>query len=197
MTTFHLVRHGTYSLLGQVLLGCKIDAALDARGREQAEGLATKFAFVGIDLVQTSPRQRTMQTAMAIARRLGLPLTIEPAIDELDCGDWSGRSFDELKRDPRWRQWNASRSTTRAPEGESMADVQWRIVAHIERLRSLDPLGRVVIVTHCDVIRAAMLYYQRRSLDDYAQIDVPAAAVETLLIGDHRGETVALHGATA
>jgi broad specificity phosphatase PhoE len=189
VTTFYLVRHGAYALLGQVLLGRKLDVPLDARGREQAEGLGERFARIGIDFVQTSPRLRTVETAIPIARWLGLPLTTEPAVDELDCGEWSARSFDELNGDARWQAWNTSRSTTRTPNGESMADVQWRIVAHLERMRALDARGRGVIVSHCDVIRAAMLYYRFRSLDDYGLIDIPPAAVETLMV-DHRGRAI-------
>ena len=192
MTTFFLVRHGAYALVGRVLLGCKLDASLDAHGRKQAEGLAERFARAGIDCVQASPRRRTRETAYPIAQRLRLPLAIASAVDELDCGEWSGHSFDELSRDPRWQQWNAWRSSVRPPGGESMADVQGRIVAHLERMRSLDPHGRVVIVSHCDVIRAAMLHYRRQSLDDYAQIDIPPAAVEMLVLDSEGSATAAV-----
>jgi broad specificity phosphatase PhoE len=180
VTTFFLVRHGAHGLLGRVLVGCSIDVSLDELGRRQAQALAERFSRERVDAVQTSPRRRCRQTALPIAGRIGVPARIVPAVDEIDCGEWSGRTFDELGDDPRWTQWNASRATARAPGGESMAEVQLRIVGHLERMQSIHPAGRIVIVSHCDVIRAALLHCRDEPLDCYGQISFGPAAVATL-----------------
>jgi probable phosphoglycerate mutase len=157
-----------------------VDVSLDAIGRRQAEELADRFSRERVDSVQTSPRRRSQQTARPIAEGRGLPATIVPEVDEIDCGEWSGRAFDELTADSRWRHWNESREAARPPGGESMAEVQRRAVGHLERMRSIHPQGRIVIVSHCDVIRAAVLYYRHQPLDSYGQISLKPAGVATL-----------------
>ena len=181
MTTFYLVRHASYALLGQVLAGCTLDVCLDQSGQRQVEALAKEFSRRRrIGAVQSSPRRRTLQTARPIAERIGRPLEVEQALDEVDFGEWSGRRFAELGRDPRWRAWNESRGKERPPGGESMAEVQRRVVAHLERVRDRDPAATVVVVSHCDVIRAALLHYRGQPLDAYAGISIPPAAVTIL-----------------
>jgi broad specificity phosphatase PhoE len=113
-------------------------------------------------------------------------------VDEVDCGEWSGRSFDELAREQSWQKWNAIRSTARAPGGESMTAVQRRVVEHIERLHLAHPAGRVVIVSHCDVIRSVILHYRGRSLDAYTEVPVGPATVSTLIVDGRRGDVAAL-----
>jgi broad specificity phosphatase PhoE len=181
VTTFCLVRHASYALLGQVLAGCALDVSLDEAGRRQVEVLAKEFSHRRrIGAVQSSPRRRTLQTARPIAERVGRPLEVEQALDEVDFGEWSGRRFAELGRDPRWRAWNESRGKERAPGGESMAEVQRRVVAHLEQVRDRHPGAIVVVVSHCDVIRAALLHYRGQPLDAYAGISIPPAAVTIL-----------------
>jgi broad specificity phosphatase PhoE len=188
VTTFCLVRHASYALLGQVLAGCALDVSLDQAGRRQVEVLAKAFSRRRrIGAVQSSPRRRTLETARPIAERIGRPLEIEQALDEVDFGEWSGRRFAELGRDPRWRAWNESRGKERAPGGESMVDVQRRVVAHLERVRDRHPGAIVVVVSHCDVIRAALLYYRGQPLDAYAGISIPPGAMTVLRLArrDH------------
>jgi probable phosphoglycerate mutase len=181
VTTFYLVRHASYPLLGQVLAGCTLDVSLDHTGRRQVEALAKEFSRRRrIGAVQSSPRRRALETAGPIAERIGRPLEVERALDEIDFGEWNGRRFAELGRDPRWRAWNESRGKERAPGGESMAEVQRRVVAHLERVRDRHPGAIVVVVSHCDVIRAALLHYRGEPLDAYAGLAIPPAAVTIL-----------------
>ncbi len=196
-TMIFLVRHGAYALLGQVLVGRAIDVSLDRAGRLQAQALADYFADLGVSAVQSSPRVRTMQTAQPIAERLGLELQAISAIDEVDCGAWAGCSFDALNGQPEWQDWNASRSSTRPPGGESMAEVQQRVVRHLRDVCSAHTGERVLLVSHCDVIRAAVLYCLGVPLDRYADIEISPAAVSTLLIGAGTGEVISLNQSVA
>jgi broad specificity phosphatase PhoE len=187
-----LVRHGAHALLDRVLVGCKVDIPLDSIGRQQARALAERFSRERVDIVQSSPRARARQTAGQIAERVGVTLEVA----EIDCGKWSGRSFEELASERAWREWNVRRSVSRAPGGESMAEVQRRAVGHIECLRVAHPAGRVVIVSHCDVIRSIVLHYREQSLDAYGEVAIGPATVTTLIF-DARGGGVAASGEAA
>ena len=65
-----------------------------------------------------------------------------------------------------------------------MAEVQDRVVMHLDRVRASHPDGQVVIVSHADVIRAAVLYYLGVSLDAFHRIEISPAGVSTLLVGN-------------
>ena len=159
-----------------------MDVPLDDVGLKQARALADRFSRESISVVQASPRRRAMQTASPIAQSLNLPVHIVGAIDEIDCGEWSGRSFEELSREHSWQEWNCSRATARPASGESMADVQQRIVAHLDRMQGTDPDGGMVLVSHGEVIRAAILHYLGLSADAYSQIEIDPASVSTLVL---------------
>jgi len=159
-----------------------VDVPLDDVGLRQARALAERFSRENISVVQSSPRQRAIQTAAPIAERRNMPVTIQPAIDEIDCGAWSGRSFEELSQEQSWQQWNCSRATARPPSGESMADVKQRIVAHLDQMQRADPDGRVVLVSHGEMIRVAILHYLELSADAYSQIEVDPASISTLVM---------------
>jgi probable phosphoglycerate mutase len=134
--------------------------------------------------VQSSPQQRARETAAPIAERVNRPVEIASEVDEIDVGEWTGRDFETLNADPRWELWNRARSLARAPGGESMLEVQDRVVGHIDRMRSGHPGGHVVIISHSDVIRAAILYYLGVPLNAFDRIEISPASVSTLLVGD-------------
>ena len=58
------------------------DPALTPLGTEQAEAAAKSLAGEGLSRIITSPYTRTLQTAATIARRLDLPITVNPLVRE-------------------------------------------------------------------------------------------------------------------
>jgi probable phosphoglycerate mutase len=177
----YLVRHGSHSLLDRVLCGRSGDVPLSVDGIGQARGLARQFAGVSIDIVQSSPRRRSRETAEPIAERHALEVECANDMDELDTGEWSGRSFESLASDPAWLHWNTCRGSARPPGGESMNELQARAVAHIEKL--LARRASTVIVSHAEPIRAVLLHYRKMAVDRYGEIDVPPASVSILRAG--------------
>ncbi|HST92145.1 MAG TPA: histidine phosphatase family protein [Brevundimonas sp.] len=130
-TTVYLVRHGVHDQLQGRLCGRNPGVTMGAEGLAQAEAAGRRLARAGVELVMTSPLERTRQTAEPIARACRADLRIEEDLLEIDFGDWNGRAFDSLQPDPLWRAWNADRDTARPPSGEAMVEVQ-------ARLRTLD-----------------------------------------------------------
>lgn len=128
--------------------------------------------------------ERAVATATPIAARLRLPLQIAPELDELDFGEWTGRSLADLADDPRWALWNTYRSSHRPPGGESMLEAQARVVGLTQRLRRQDPHGRVVLVSHADVIRALLLHALAMPLDLFIRIEVEPGSVSVLQVED-------------
>jgi broad specificity phosphatase PhoE len=144
-----LVRHGAHGDLGRVLTGRRSGVPLTEEGRDQAVAAARRLAREDIRAVHTSPRERAVETAGIIAGHLGLPVEIVDALDEIDFGGWSGRSFDALASDPAWDAWNAQRGSTRPPEGETMDAAVARARDHVAAIAGQS--GGIVCVSHCDI----------------------------------------------
>jgi probable phosphoglycerate mutase len=180
VTLILLVRHAAHAAVDRALVGRSQGVALSTEGRQQAADLARQLASLGVARLQSSPTQRARETAGAVSSCLGLSVEICPALDEIDFGSWTGRTFDELANDPEWKRWNSERGRSHPPGGESMAEAQARIVSHLDHVRGQHACGAVVMVTHAEIIRAAVLYAMSLSLDEWPHIDVPPASVTRL-----------------
>jgi broad specificity phosphatase PhoE len=181
VNTIHLVRHGHHAMLGRRLCGRMPGVQLDDRGRRQMAGCA---ALIGRTpaAIQSSPQRRAQQSASILAWHFGLPVEIFPAVDEIDYGGWTSLAFADLEGDPCWDRWNARRGTSRPPGGESMRALQQRIVWHLEQLRGVETDAAIVIVSHAEPIRAALLYYSGIPLDNFLSVEVGPASISTLAV---------------
>jgi probable phosphoglycerate mutase len=177
--TVYLVRHGHHALVGSLLCGRMNGVGLDDLGCMQISDCAERMILTPT-AVQSSPQRRAQQSASIIAACFGLPVEIVPAVDEIDFGDWTGRLFSELDDDPAWQRWNSRRGSSRPPNGESMGELQSRIVRHLDAIRDDASDGAIVVVSHAEPIRAALLHYANIALDDFLAIAVNPASISTL-----------------
>lgn len=191
-----LVRHGRHRLLDRVLCGRMDGVGLSDAGRHDMINCALSLATEPVALLQASPTRRAMESAELLDDALGLGIESAPAMDEIEMGEWTGCTFADLEVDPRWRAWNSRRGTARPPGGESMAELQQRVVDHIEGLRSRRKDGRVVIVSHAEPIRAALLHYLGRPLDDFFSIELAPASRSTLRLDDDIVQVAAINERT-
>jgi probable phosphoglycerate mutase len=185
----YLIRHAVTDWVGHGLSGRRRGVPLSARGREEAESLGARLARVSLAAVYSSPLERAMETAAYVAAPQGLPPIPREELVEVDFGEWTGRTFEELDGDPRWRDFNLHRATTRAPGGEGMADVQRRVVDELERYAHRHRGRAVAVVSHADVIRAAILHHLGMPLDHGLRIEIEPAAVSTIALA-HWGARV-------
>ena len=190
---FFLVRHAAHELVDRVLCGRMAGVKLGEEGRAQARRAATRLARERIAAIHTSPLDRARETAEPIAEKFNLVPEIHEAISEIDVGEWVGRDFASLQNDPRWASWNNARSVTRPPGGETMLEVQARVVGHMERVRNAYREQGVVLVSHGDVIKAALLYCLGMPIDGYRLFDIRPASVSTLVIGDWGAKVLSMN----
>lgn len=192
-TEILLIRHAAHVELGQRLSGRRRDVALGREGLEQAEIVADLIAVEPIAAVYASPRERAYYTAREIADRYEQKVRIADALDEVDFGDWTGRSFDELAGEPEWQLWNEQRSTARPPGGESMAEACARAVAALEDMTRDHPDQTVAAVSHCDIIRAVIAHYLGLPLGNILRFDIDPASVSRLAIGGWGGRVISVN----
>lgn len=183
--TILLVRHAAHVDLDRRLSGRRPDVALSDEGRAQATALGRALAGRGIERAECSPLDRTRDTAAAIAHACALPPpTPVEALIEIDMGEWTGRALDGFGDDPAWLAWNEQRGTARIPGGETMAEAQARIVGHLAATATARAGETVAMVTHSDMIRAAVAHVLGLPLDHLLRFDIDPASVTGVVWGD-------------
>jgi broad specificity phosphatase PhoE len=193
-TTFFLVRHAAHDNVGGFLAGRLPGIRLGPDGRSQAARLGERMRRERFDAIHASPLERARETAEAIATASGVaPVRSTDALDEVDFGEWSGKDFETLDRDPHWRQWNTARSLTRTPGGETMLDVQRRVLALMEELMRTSSEGALVLVSHSEVIKAALSHVLGLPTDAWMRFDIDPASISTIVAGDWGAKVVALN----
>jgi broad specificity phosphatase PhoE len=179
MTRFLLLRHGSTDMLDRGISGRAPGVHLNSRGEREARALAHHLREREVAAIYASPLERTWQTAEALAQQLGLTPIATEALLELHYGEWTARSFESLEPNPHWRNYNAFRSGTRIPGGELMLETQTRAVSLMIELREKHPNASVALVTHGDLIKAAVMYFLGIPLDFCQRLDVaPASCTE-------------------
>jgi broad specificity phosphatase PhoE len=179
VTVFHLLRHGEPAIFGR-LNGRLPGVGLSAKGRAEAAMQAGRLAGEKIEAIYSSPMQRTRETAEILAERLGLSIRYREDVIEIDYGEWTGLTFDQIRRDERWQMWSRSRGIAAIPGGESWRQVQERVVGALFDLQQAHPDGSVAIVSHGDVIKAALLFALGMPPDFYSRIEIAFASLSTI-----------------
>ncbi|OAP36667.1 phosphoglycerate mutase [Sinorhizobium glycinis] len=193
-TTFLLVRHAAHDKIGNFLAGRTGDVPLGPAGLEQAKRLAARLAREDIGAIYASPRKRTRETAAAIANASEISeVETAEALDEVDFGTWSGKSFEVLNTDPLWRQWNCTRSQVRAPGGETMLEVQSRVLALVETLGRRKGDRKIVLVSHADVIKSLVCHVLGLSADAWPRFEIAPASISVVVMGDWGAKILTLN----
>lgn len=104
----------------------------------------------------SSPARRCRILAAALAQRLGLPLDIDPAWQELDFGAWEGQSWDAIGRSA-VDAWAADPLNFAPGAGESARAMTQRVVAAYEAWRRQGQ--DTILVTHGGVIRLLQAWH--------------------------------------
>ncbi len=177
MTTIVLIRHGANDVVGRALTGRLPGVDLNAQGREQAERLAERLATLPIARMYSSPMERARQTAAPLAARLGLEVEIREAFTEVNFGAWQGHTLQQLDGDPEWRRFHQFRSGMRVPGGETLLEVQGRMISALEELREARGEETVAVVSHGDPIRCVVAHYAGIPLDLALRLEIGLVSV--------------------
>ncbi|MDJ0457968.1 histidine phosphatase family protein [Arthrobacter sp. NQ7] len=141
----YLARHGQTALNAEGRLRGLADPPLDAAGEAEARRLAEALAAKGSSIVISSPLQRAVHTAAAIAKRAGVAHVVDERFNDRDYGPQTGRLKTEVIA-----QWG---SVDDAPGVESARNVLARVRPALDAVLDENPEGSVIVVTHEAVIR--------------------------------------------
>ena len=182
MLTLFLIRHGETDAVGKSIVGWQPGWPLNEMGRAQAERLAATLSQFPITAIYTSPLERAVQTANPIAAQQNLIPRLSNSLGEWRPGAWEGERIAELDRLPEWHRFNAFRTGVRPPGGESMLEVQVRMVQQIQCMEGQHGGEVVAAVSHAEPIRAALAHYMGVSLDLALRFEIGTASVSVVRI---------------
>jgi broad specificity phosphatase PhoE len=185
MTRLLLIRHAATDSLHNQIAGRNDAVHLNRLGIQQGQRLAHELAGEQIARIYSSPQPRAYETAQLLARLCREPVKLARELDEMDYGDWTGLSFAELSTIEQWQAFNRLRASVRIPNGELMLEVQARLVHFMARVKAEYPNESVALVSHADIIRAALSHCLGMSLDLSLRLEVAPASVSIVELDDH------------
>jgi probable phosphoglycerate mutase len=184
VTTFLLIRHAAVDGLGERIAGRESGLHLNSEGTLQAVQLAERLARRRITKIYSSPLERARETADPIARAIGIGFHTDDDLSEIDYGNWTGKTFEELERLPGWREYNSKRKAAQIPGGESIGALLQRSIGVIERLRTMHYGEVIAIVSHADWIRTVVAHYTGICLDSFRTFEISPASVSIMRVED-------------
>lgn len=184
MTRFLLIRHATCGLQSEMIAGWMSGVHLDAAGKKQSEELALRLAPAHLSAIYSSPLECAQETAEPIARLANLEITLRERLGEVRYGEWTGAKFGELKHLTARKQFESYRSCVRIPGGETMVEVQARIVAEMLEIRQRRDETTVGIVSHGDVIRCAIAHFAGIPIDLSLRLQIDVASICVIELGE-------------
>jgi len=150
-----LARHGESVWNAERRFQGSTDIPLSARGRAQAEALATGLRGYRVRAAYVSPFRRAVETAQLALRGTRVPLGVLDELRELCLGSGEGCTVDEVRAregDP-YVAWLRAPHDCPPPGGEPLPVVGERVRTAVERIAAAHPNGDdVLIVAHGGVI---------------------------------------------
>jgi probable phosphoglycerate mutase len=148
VTRLILWRHGQTEFNAESRVQGQYDCALSEVGLEQAATAAQGLAALKPDLLFASDLQRAADTAAALARLTGLPVTHDTRLRERHFGDWQGLLLSEIAQ--RWPEayarWRRGEPVTDMGI-EEVDDVAKRMAAALQEFVAGAPEGSTIVVT--------------------------------------------------
>lgn len=188
-----LIRHGQTDWNRDRRIMGRRPIPLNATGRQEAMAIAAYLADVPIDAVFASPVRRTAETASLIVRGKKVRVQPAPEMAEIEYGRWAGKTFQEVTSDKNYQTYHTRPRHAQAPGGEKMTAVHKRAVGFIETLRRRHESGRILVVSHADVIKAVLVHYLGLDLNDILRFRIDNGSLSLLWFNGTRRRVMAIN----
>lgn len=182
MTLLLLIRHALTDATGHKLSGRSPGLHLNSSGRAQSERLVERLEGLTLDAICSSPLERCKETAAPLAAAHGLRIRQRSRLAEVEYGDWTNRSLRQLARTKLWATVQGSPSTVRFPSGESLLEVQQRMIAEANELASKHSGSTIALFSHGDPLRLLLAHYLGVHIELFQRLVVSPASVSAVAI---------------
>ena len=171
MTRLLIIRHGNSEANTKGTFAGATDSPLTELGLRQAEATAQYIEQnYSVDVVYASDLSRAFITGKAVAERFGLPVIPTKEMREIFAGEWEGQNFDALIKRKSFQLWKTDIGNAVCDGGESVAQLQSRIVTEVMRIARENPGKTVAIATHATPVRVLQCHCEGKTLDEMKDI---------------------------
>ena len=159
------IRHGETAWNVDTRIQGHLNIPLNDTGHWQGQRLGQALAGEAIAAIYASDLSRAHETALYVSRATGVPVVPEMGLRERGFGEFEGKTFAEIEialpdQSQRWRKRDPSFTPA---GGESLLQVQARVLATVNRLAEQHPGELIVMVGHGGVMD--VLYRAATRLD--------------------------------
>jgi len=153
ITTLDLLRHGKLKTVG--LFCADANEPDSEQGRQDLINITKDKSW---DVIISSPATRCATFAKERAKQSNTKLIINKTFQEMDFGDWIGKSTDSIWQDDKalFEQLWQSPERFIAPNGESVTDFSNRIQQGLDVLLKQYENQSILLLTHAGVIRSIL-----------------------------------------
>ncbi len=178
-TRLILIRHAEVEARYQGVFVGREEAALSPRGHTQAEGLAAYLRPRPVEAVYASPMRRVQETLAPWRPHLARPPVILPDLREVDMGEWSGLSAEEVQARYGWSasRWLEALERGAIPGAETGQAFRDRVAPCLSQV-CRDHAGQTVaVVCHGGVIRVLLSLLLHLELPQTAVFHIDYASI--------------------
>lgn len=195
MTRVILVRHARTSWNDLGRYGGHSDVSLDEMGREQIKKVAQRLRNYPLKAVYASDLARAYETAQSIAEVHQLPVEKFCDLREINFGQWEGKTYQEIIENHQelMESWIKDPFNIRIPDGETMKEMQERVVGCLEDIVARHPKDTIVVVTHAGPIWTIICNILEVPLSCYWRLKQSNAGINILEFYDGQGVIVLLN----
>jgi broad specificity phosphatase PhoE len=155
MVEIILIRHGETDWNRNEVFRGRADVELNETGLRQAELAGQYLSGEKIDLIYSSPLQRAVITAEAVARFQKIKVNAVKNLIDFDYGEWQGLTSGEVKQKypELYQDWLDTPEKVRMPGGESLENVLNRAMPFVEDAVMRRGGGKIALVSHRVVLK--------------------------------------------
>lgn len=170
-TRLYLVRHGSTQLTSEDRFSGAANIHLSEAGRDQVEHLARRLADDGISAIYCSPLDRTLETAVILAKPHRLTPIAKDGLREISHGHWEGLSRKDVEEQfyDEYIAWETDPFTFAPVNGESGISVLARALPVIRQIVEAHQDRNILVVSHKATIRlvlSSLLGFDERGYRD-------------------------------
>lgn len=165
----HLVRHGEVWNPHHVVYSALPGYGLSGTGHRQARAAAARLADRPLGRVVSSPLQRAIETAIPIAARHGLRVSLDSGLIEWRLSTaWVGKVWEELPTQlPGQLEAYLEDPANLSFAEETLADLGTRMAEAVQRSAAATKTGDLVVVSHQDPIESGRRRLTGRDFADF------------------------------
>jgi len=181
-TTIFLTRHGKTAANLENRFAGRTSEPLHQQGCAQIAAVADRLKKLQPSAVYAGPLTRTSQSAEIISKVTGARLHTSEPFNEIIIPHWDGLTKEEITAQfgAEYPTWLNAPDQFNLPGCETLAQVQDRAAAEIERIFAEWSGETVVVVSHLIVVRCLVLYYRRQPVSDFRSIKIDNGSIARL-----------------